>query len=86
MKLEDISYIVKLLALLAQKFDKLGDKVIQNIRNIDIASLKSNMSKNHTGDFNVDTVAFGIDNDGRGTHHQQFIFIRQCKPIIIIHY
>jgi len=31
-----------------------------NIGNIDIASLKSNiMSKNHT-------VAFGIDNDGRG--------------------
>lgn len=24
------------------------------------------MSKNHTGDFNVDMVAFGIDNDGRG--------------------
>lgn len=24
------------------------------------------MSKNHTGDFNVDTVAFEIDNDGRG--------------------
>ena len=22
------------------------------------------MSKNHTGDFNVDMVAFGIDNDG----------------------
>ena len=24
------------------------------------------MSKNHTGDFNVNTLAFGIDNDGRG--------------------
>ena len=45
--------------------------MIQNITNIDTnidtASLKNNvMSKNHTGDFNVDTVAFGIDNDGRG--------------------
>jgi hypothetical protein len=24
------------------------------------------MSKNHTSDFDVDTLAFGIDNDGRG--------------------
>jgi hypothetical protein len=53
--------------LLHQKFDRLGDNVVQNISNIDIASLKSNiMSKNLTADFNVDMVAFGIDNDGRG--------------------
>jgi hypothetical protein len=24
------------------------------------------MPKNHTGDFNVNTIEFGIDNDGRG--------------------
>ena len=53
--------------MLHQQFDKLGDEVIQNITNIDIASLKSSvMSKNHTDDFNVDTVGFGIGNDGRG--------------------
>jgi hypothetical protein len=46
---------------------KKADELIQNITNIDIASLKSSiMSKNHTGDFNVDTVGFGIGNDGRG--------------------
>jgi hypothetical protein len=34
---------------------------------IAIDLLKNNvMSKNHTGDFNIDTVSFGIDNDGRG--------------------
>ena len=45
----------------------MGDEVIQNITNIDIASLKNNvMSKNHTGDFNVGIVAFGLDSDGRG--------------------
>jgi hypothetical protein len=39
----------------------------ENISTVDIALLKSNiMSKNGTGDFNVNTVAFGIDNDGRG--------------------
>lgn len=56
---EDIGFSSNENALLHQKFVKLGDKIIQNITNIDIASLKSNvMSKNHTGDFNVDTVAF----------------------------
>lgn len=64
---EDIGFSSNENALLHRKFDKLGDRVIQNITNIDIASLKSNvMSKNHTGDFNVDTIAFGIDNDGKG--------------------
>jgi hypothetical protein len=64
---EDIGFSSNENALLHQKFDKFGDKVIQNVTNIDIASLKANiMSKNHTGDFNVDTLAFGIDNDGRG--------------------
>lgn len=62
---KDIGYSNSI--LLHQKFDKLGDGVIQNVTNIDIASLKANiMSKNHTGDFNVNTVTFGIDNDGRG--------------------
>jgi hypothetical protein len=64
---EDIGYSSNENVLLHQKFDKLGDEVIQNVTNIDIASLKANvMSKNHTSDFNVDTVTFGIDNDGRG--------------------
>lgn len=64
---EDIGFSSNENAMLHQKFDKLGDEVIQNITNIDIASLKSSvMSKNHTGDFNVDTVGFGIGNDGRG--------------------
>jgi len=57
--------------LLHQKFNKLGDRVIQNITYISIVSLKSNvMSKNHTGDFNVDTIASGIDNDGK----RHFVF------------
>jgi hypothetical protein len=64
---EDIGFSSNEDTLLHQKFDKLGDKVIQNITKIDIASLKGNvMSKNHTGDFNVDTIGFGMDNNGRG--------------------
>ena len=38
---EDIGFSSNENALLHQKFDKLGDKVIQNVTNIDIASLKS---------------------------------------------